>query len=62
MTQASEFGGVPGSIQPEPHELTNIEQARLERRVNPADAGDSVEAARERETNGEPDVDYRGTH
>lgn len=62
MTQASEFGGVSGSIQPEPHELTNIEQARLERRVNPADAGDSVEAARERETKGIPDVDYRGTH
>lgn len=62
MTQASEFGGVPGTIQPEPHELTSIEQARLERRVNPADAGDSVEAAREREVNGVPDVDGRGTH
>lgn len=52
MTQASEFGGVPGTIPPEPHQLTNIEQARLERRVDPADAGDSVEAAREREVTG----------
>lgn len=55
MTQPSEFGGYPGPIQPEPHELTAAEQARLERRVNPADATDSVEAARERETKGEPD-------
>jgi hypothetical protein len=62
MTQPSEFGGYPGTIQPEPHKLTAIEQARLERRVNPADAGDSVEAAREREVSGEPDADYRGTH
>ena len=49
----SEFGGYPGTIQPEPHKLTSIEQARLERRVDPADAGDSVEAAREREVKGE---------
>lgn len=52
---ASEFGGVPGTIQPDPHPLTAAERARLERRVNPADEGDSVEAAREREVTGEPD-------
>ncbi len=46
---ASEFGGVPGPIQPEPHPLSAIERARLERRVNPADATDNVDAARERE-------------
>lgn len=51
----SEFGGVPGPIQPDPHTLTAAEQARLERRVNPADAGDNVDAARERERLGLPD-------
>lgn len=51
--QPSEFGGYPGTIQPEPHKLTAAEQARLERRVDPADPADSVEAARERETKGE---------
>jgi hypothetical protein len=60
MTQASEYGGVPGTIQPEPHSLTAIEEARLMRRVNPEDAGDSIEAARERETKGEPDGWTRG--
>lgn len=55
MTEPSEFGGYPGTIQPEPHELTAAERARLERRVNPSDATDSVEAARDREVNGEPD-------
>lgn len=50
--EASEFGGVGGTIQPEPHELSSVEQARLERRVNPADATDNVEAARQREVNG----------
>jgi len=54
IRNASEFGGVPGTIQPDPHELTTAERARLERRVNPADAGDSVEAAREREVTGAP--------
>jgi hypothetical protein len=57
MTQAggepSEYGGYAGSIQPEPHKLTSIEMARLQRRVNPSDAGDNVDAAREREVNGE---------
>lgn len=47
----SEFGGAPGLIQPPPHELTAVEQARLERRLNPADPEDSVEAARAREGN-----------
>ena len=49
----SEFGGHPGTIQPEPHPLTNAEQARLERRVDPADATDDVDAARGREVSGE---------
>lgn len=52
MTQSnepSEFGGYPGTIQPEPHKLTNVEQLRLERKVNPASTSDSVEAARSRE-------------
>lgn len=53
MTEPSEFGGYPGTIQPEPHPLTAIERARLERRVDPADASDSVEAARVREVEGE---------
>lgn len=61
-TNASEYGGVPGSIQPEPHPLTAVEQARLERRLNPADEGDNVEAARQREVTGEPDVSYRSSH
>lgn len=50
---ASEYGGVAGSIQPEPHKLTAIEEARLARRVSPSDPGDSIEAAREREVKGE---------
>jgi hypothetical protein len=55
MTEPSEYGGYPGPIQPEPHQLTAAEEARLMRRVNPTDPGDSVEAARERETTGEVD-------
>lgn len=55
MTQPSEYGGYSGTIQPEPHQLTAVEQARLERRVNPADATDSVEKARDREVKGEVD-------
>jgi hypothetical protein len=51
--QPSEFGGYSGTIQPEPHQLTSIEEARLERRVRPDDPADSVEAAREREVKGE---------
>lgn len=47
----SEFGGAPGLIQPPPHQLTAAEQARLERKVNPTDPSDSVEAARAREGN-----------
>lgn len=62
MTQPSEYGGDPGTIQPEPHPLSAIEEARLMRRVNPADATDSIEAARERETNGIPDPGWRGSH
>lgn len=47
----SEFGGAPGLIQPPPHELTAYEEARLMRKVNPADPEDSLEAARAREGN-----------
>jgi hypothetical protein len=53
MTAPSEFGGMSGLIQPEPHQLTSEEEARLMRRVDPADATDSIEAAREREVKGE---------
>lgn len=47
----SEFGGAPGMIQPPPHKLTGIEQARLERKLDPADPNDTVEAASIREGN-----------
>lgn len=47
--QDSEFGGAPGPIQPPPHELTAAEQARLERRLDPANPDDTIEAARVRE-------------
>jgi hypothetical protein len=57
MTQASEFGGVPGNVQPEPHQLTTEEQARLERRVISYREDDSVEAARERENTGQTEKD-----
>lgn len=50
-TDESEFGGAPGLIQPPPHKLTAAEEARLMRKVNPADAEDSIEAARAREGN-----------
>ncbi len=50
---SSEFGGFPGTIQPEPHTLTAAEMARLERRVDPADPGDNVEMARVREVEGD---------
>lgn len=53
MTQPSEYGGYPGTIQPEPHQFTTEEEARLMRRVDPADPTDSIEAAREREVKGE---------
>jgi hypothetical protein len=43
-----EFGGYPGLIQPEPHPLTGIEEARLMRSLDPADGDDNLEAARER--------------
>lgn len=53
MTQAdqtaSEFGGVPGPIQPEPHVPTAVEQARIERNVADNEVRpDSIEASRER--------------
>lgn len=55
MNQPSEFGGYPGTIQPEPHPLSSIEEARLMRRVDPADPGDNIDAARDREVHGEED-------
>jgi len=47
--EPSEFGGHPGPIQPPPHELTNAELARLERKTDSTDPSDTVEAARLRE-------------
>lgn len=47
--EPSEFGGHPGLVQPPPHQLTNVEQLRLERALNPADPDDNIEAAMERE-------------
>jgi hypothetical protein len=61
MSDPSEYGGYPGTIQPEPHKLTSIEEARLMRRVNPTDPGDSIEAARQREVSGEPDPGGRSS-
>jgi hypothetical protein len=55
MTEPSEYGGHPGTIQPEPHKLTSAEEARLMRRVNPNDPTDSIEKARDREVRGEQD-------
>jgi hypothetical protein len=43
-----EFSGDPGLIQPEPHTLTAIEEARVMRALDPADGDDNLEAARER--------------
>lgn len=51
-SEHGEFSGAPGLIQPEPHELTSAELAMLERKLDPADPSDSVEAARAR-VNGE---------
>jgi len=53
MTQPSEFGGHPGTIQPEPHPLTAIEEARLMRKVKSTDPTDTIDAARTREVKGE---------
>lgn len=48
-TKGSEFGGVPGRIQPLPHELTGAERARLERATEPTDPTDDAELVRVRE-------------
>lgn len=56
MTQAnqpSEFGGYAGTIQPEPHELTPAEEARLLRKMDPSSTSDTLDAARKREVEGE---------
>jgi hypothetical protein len=42
--EASEFGGVPGLIQPAPHPVVGREAAMLERMVAPDDDQDSVAA------------------
>lgn len=47
--EPSEFGGFGGPIQPPPHELTNAELARLERKTDSTDPSDTEEAARLRE-------------
>jgi len=46
--KSSEFGGDDGSIQPDPHPLSSVEQARLDRMLDPADASDTVDEARRR--------------
>lgn len=48
QSEPSEYGGYAGQIQPEPHQLTPAEQARLERLVDPADASDNIDAVRVR--------------
>lgn len=45
----SEFDWAGGPIAPPPHELTAAEQARLERRLDPSDPTDTIDAARLRE-------------
>ena len=41
---ATEFGGVPGLIQPPPHVLTGTERMRQIYAIDPADPGDGVAA------------------
>lgn len=43
QNEPSEFGGYPGEVQPPPHTLDAAELARMQRRVDPADAGTSPE-------------------
>jgi hypothetical protein len=54
MTEASEFGGVGGLIQPLPHDVTKnaAESAMLERQVDPGDDQDSVQAVLARHQDG----------
>lgn len=47
----SEFGGAPGMIQPPPHKMSHIDQFRLERKLDPSDPEDTIEAASIREGN-----------
>lgn len=44
--KASEFGGVPGMIAPEPHKLLGHEEAGLMRRIDSMDGTTSVEDQR----------------
>lgn len=49
--RASEFGGVPGRIQPQPHDIQDsaYEQHRLIMSTDPTDATDTPEGALARE-------------
>lgn len=51
-SKGSEFGGVPGLIAPEPHEMEGWERAAAERRTDPNDATDDADAVRLREAGG----------
>lgn len=46
VRRASEFGGHEGRVQPLPHPLTNVEQARLERATDPTDVLGSADTQR----------------
>lgn len=41
---ASEFGGVPGLVQPPPHVPTGVERMHQIYAIDPADPGDGVQA------------------
>lgn len=51
--EASEYGGVPGRIQPPPHDVANSphEQLSLIYSTDPADPEDGIDAALNRELN-----------
>jgi hypothetical protein len=46
VKKASEFGGHAGRVQPLPHELTNVEAARLERATDPTEPLESADTQR----------------
>lgn len=60
--RGSEFGGHAGRVQPLPHPLTNVEQARLERATDPTDLLATAERQRivEAGRRGIGPVDERG--
>jgi hypothetical protein len=63
-TKGSEFGGVPGRIQPLPHTLTPAEEARLMRSTmsapDPASASVESERVRDAGKRGVGPVDLAG--